>query len=73
MTLPIRAVGDVSDAELRALQSELASVGLLADAVAWAARRTPPAHVAEVVIQDEYTHDVVLDLGGGRWAALDAT
>ena len=32
----------------------------LADLLTWARRQSPPVHVAEIVTQDEYTHDIVL-------------
>lgn len=33
----------------------------------------PPWSVVDVVVQDEYSHDVVLGSKDGRWAVLDAT
>jgi hypothetical protein len=35
----------------------------LADLLDWAARQVPRVAVAEIVTQDEYTHDVVLPFG----------
>ncbi len=55
---------DASLAELRAFSS-------LHALLQWAfARRLD---VAEVVVQDEYSHDVVLPLPGGRWLVADCT
>jgi hypothetical protein len=55
------------------LSLEVGPLETLADVVAWAARRTPRATLADVVVQDEFTHDVVVDLGDGRAAVFDAT
>jgi hypothetical protein len=45
----------------------------LADAVAWGLAHTPPLVIAEVVTQDEYTHDVVLPYRDGRFLVYDTT
>lgn len=41
--------------------------------IAWALGCTPPRLVADVVIQDEYTHDVVVPYEGGRYLVYDST
>jgi len=33
----------------------------------------PPLAVDSIVTQDEYTHDVLVPLPGGRWLVLDTT
>lgn len=33
----------------------------------------PPWKVVDVVVQDEYSHDVILGTKDGRWAVLDVT
>lgn len=45
---------------LAALTAELAGLTILQDVIRWGFSRTPPSDVADVVIQDEFTHDVVL-------------
>ena len=52
------------------LTGELASFGMLSELVQWAARRG--AAIADVVIQDEFTHDVVVALGE-HWLVFDTT
>jgi hypothetical protein len=39
--------------------------------VGWAFSRQ--ADVAEVVVQDEFSHDVLIPLGGDRWLVADCT
>lgn len=51
-------------AELRAFSS-------LHQLLQWAFARK--LDVADVVVQDEYSHDVVLPLPGGRWLVADCT
>jgi hypothetical protein len=59
--------------DLAALAAAVAPLGTLADVVAFCAAREPRAAIADVVIQDEFTHDVVVALGGGRSLVFDAT
>lgn len=37
----------------------------LEDVVAWGLAQSPPRVVAKIVVQDEYTHDVVMPSEGG--------
>ena len=61
-------------AEERAtLERELAPLTALQDVVRWGFAQTPPCDVAEVVVQDEFTHDVVLPWRRERWLAFAAT
>jgi hypothetical protein len=50
-------------ASLAALRRDLAKLSSLADVVRWGLAASPPALVADVVVQDEYTHDVILPWG----------
>jgi hypothetical protein len=45
----------------------------LTDAVAWGLAHRPPLIVAEVITQDEYTHDVLLPYRDARWIVYDTT
>jgi hypothetical protein len=44
----------------------------LADVILWGLARTPPAVIADVIVHDEYTHDVLLP-DGARWLVFDTT
>ncbi len=46
--------------QLAALKLELKGLTILQDVIRWGFAQTPPSDVADVVIQDEFTHDVVL-------------
>ena len=61
-----------------ATRDELAAVvaahRTLEDVVRWGLLRQPPAVIAEVVVQDEYTHDVIFQgATDGPAIVLDAT
>jgi hypothetical protein len=56
-----------------ALAAEVARHATLGDVVRWALADSPPRLVAEVVVQDEYTHDVVLPGRDGLWLVYDTT
>lgn len=55
------------------LEAQLAPLTSLQDVVRWAFSLRPPADVHEVVVQDEFSHDVVLRWRDGRWLAFDTT
>ena len=61
------------EAERAALAAAVAPLETLADVVAFCAERAPRASIVDVVIQDEFTHDVVVKIGGGRSLVFDAT
>lgn len=45
----------------------------LADVLQWARASTLPRPILEILTQDEYTHDVVLQLGPDRYLVYDTT
>lgn len=55
------------------LESALQPLRTLGDVLAWARAQAPPWSVAEIVTQDEYTHDVVLEASGRPYLAFDTT
>ena len=71
--VPFTAIGRIPSEVVRQLASELAPLFTLAEVLAWARRTTPPRQVAEIVTQDEYTHDVVLALDDSHFLVFDAT
>jgi hypothetical protein len=40
---------------------------------AWGRQQSPPVHPADVIKQDEFTHDVLVPLGSGRWLVYGTT
>ena len=45
----------------------------LEEVVRYALAATPPRLIHSVVVQDEYTHDVVVPAGAGRYLVYDTT
>ena len=58
---------------LEALRAELAGIRTLEDVVRWGLRQSPSCEIADVVTQDEYTHDVVVVWRAGYHLVFDAT
>lgn len=56
-----------------ALRAFLDGQSSLHDVVVAALARNPPLLIADVVVQDEYTHDVVLPWAEGVWLVYDTT
>jgi hypothetical protein len=71
--VPVSAAGAVDSRLLARAARELAQRHSLADVLQWAREQRPPRQVAEIVTQDEYTHDVVLPFDGGHFLVFDAT
>ncbi len=59
----IEARGHVDAAALSSIETLVAAQKTLEDVVRWGLAKRPPCMIELVVVQDEYTHDVVL-----RWA-----
>lgn len=75
MSLPstIEIREGVSPAVLPAIEAVLATQKTLEDVVRWALSQTPARLIERVVVQDEYTHDVVLAWSEGVYLVYDTT
>ncbi|MCP3144659.1 hypothetical protein [Pyxidicoccus xibeiensis] len=71
--VPLTDRAGLSPAQRASLERELAPLGMLQDVVRWGFAHTPPRDVAEVVVQDEFTHDVVVPWEDGRYLVFDTT
>lgn len=71
--VPLKDHSGLPAAERTALERELAPLTLLQDVVRWGFADTPPRDVTEVVVQDEFTHDVVVPWKNGRYLVFDTT
>lgn len=56
-----------------AVEALFATQKTLEDVVRWGLQQKPLQIVQDVVIQDEYTHDVILQHPSGLWLVYDAT
>jgi len=71
--IPFHDYAGLAPGERAALTTAIKDLRTLADVLAWAPTQTPARSVAEIVTQDEYTHDVVLEAGGQPYLAFDTT
>jgi|SoiMethySBSTD1v2_1073268.scaffolds.fasta_scaffold649440_2 hypothetical protein len=71
--IPLHDHAALPAAERETLTAAVQALPTLADVLAWAPSQTPPLTVAEIVTQDEYTHDVVLEAIGRPYLAFDTT
>jgi hypothetical protein len=59
--------------EVSGLESMLRPLTTLERVVRWAFSLVPPRDITEVVVQDEFSHDVVLAWTSGRYLVFDTT
>jgi hypothetical protein len=71
--IPLHDHAGLSPGEYVALETAVQRLQTLADVLAWAPKQVPARSVAEIVTQDEYTHDVVLEASGRPSLAFDTT
>jgi hypothetical protein len=71
--IPLHDHATLPAAERAALTAAVQTLRTLADVLAWAPSQTPSWSVVEIVTQDEYTHDVVLEAMGRPYLAFDTT
>jgi len=55
------------------LEREVLPLGSLQEVVRWSFAQTPPVPVAGVVVQDEFSHDVVMQWHQGQFLVFDTT
>ncbi|MFO0590146.1 MAG: hypothetical protein U0441_21570 [Polyangiaceae bacterium] len=61
-------------AQVRAsIRATFASQRTMEDVVRWALAQKPPRLVEDVIVQDEYTHDVVIQHPAGVYLVYDTT
>jgi len=58
--IPVRTAEAVDAPLIAQVEHTFRECYTLAELLAWARRQSPRVHVAEIVTQDEYTHDIIL-------------
>jgi len=58
--IPVRTAEAVAAALIDQVEQTFQECYTLAELLTWARRQSPRVDVAEIVTQDEYTHDIVL-------------
>ena len=70
---PIENRADLEASEFAALARELAQHRSIKHAVEWLLRQASPTVPADMVTQDEFSHDVLCPWTAGRWLVYDVT
>jgi hypothetical protein len=63
----------VGPGEISHFQAELKDQRTLGDVLAWLRNQQPPRSVTDILTQDEYTHDVIVQWSDHRYLVFDAT
>lgn len=71
--VPVSAAGAVDRAIVGQLEARLRTMSTLGNVLAWSRRLSPPRSVAEIVTQDEYTHDVIMAFDDRHYLVFDTT
>jgi len=71
--VPVTKSGNVASDELSRFQSELKDQRTLGDVLAWLRTQNPSRSVTDILTQDEYTHDVVVEWSDRLYLVFDAT
>lgn len=69
----ITVMGEVDAAAVAALEPIVAAQKTLEDVTRWALAARPPRRIERIVVQDEYTHDVVLRCDERVYLVYDTT
>jgi hypothetical protein len=62
-TVPVRSTEPVDAAFVQQVAEAFEARHTLAHLMRWSAAQVPRVQIAEIITQDEYTHDVVLPFG----------
>lgn len=63
----------LDDASHALLARTFGAFTMLEQVLDWGRGQEPPLRVEDVVTQDEYTHDVLVPIPGGRYLVFDTT
>ncbi len=71
--IPFKSVARLPADELARVREQVAAHEGLVQIFAWGRQQTPPIHPADVVKQDEFTHDVLVPFPNDRWVVYGTT
>ncbi len=72
-SVPLHDYAALQASDRARLEQQVQGQRTLADVLAWSRAQSPPLSVAEIVTQDEYTHDVVVPLAADLVLVYDTT
>jgi hypothetical protein len=73
MPIPFTDFANLSSSEREELLRVVDLHAGLDDVFAWGRKQSPPVQPADVIKQDEFTHDVLVPLPSGRWLVYGTT
>lgn len=73
MILSIFDYAKTSPDERSFIERTFGHLTMLSQVLDWGRREQPPVVVADIITQDEYTHDVLLPFVHGRYLNFDTT
>ena len=71
--VPVTAQPPLASERLAGVREILRTHATLQDVMDWCRSQGPRRDLADVVVQDEFTHDIVLGLGDDLFAVYDTT
>jgi hypothetical protein len=71
--VPIENRANLGEADFGRIAEAVAGHRSIRHAIAWFARQVPPLVPADMVTQDEFSHDILVAYPGGLWLVYDST
>ena len=71
--VPVAGAGSIAPNEIADFQRQLKDQRTLGDVLSWLRAQDPPRSVTDILTQDEYTHDVIVQWSDRRYLSFDAT
>ena len=71
--VPVENRADLPAADFAALAEVVSAQRSMKHVLDWALGRRPPLDLADMVTQDEFSHDFLVAYPGGLWLAYDST
>ena len=72
-TFPIENRGNVASAVFAPIAEAVASHRSMKHALDWLVSHDPPLTLNDMVTQDEFSHDILVQYPGGLWLVYDST
>jgi hypothetical protein len=73
MSVPLTDYADLGPQDKAQFEAMLSSLTSLERVLAWGRSQRSPYVIDEILTQDEYTHDVMMAVEGGRYLVFDTT
>ena len=71
--VPVTEIGSIDRDLYGRIAPQLRAQRTLGDVLSWGRAQSPPRSVTEIVTQDEYTHDVLVEIDAPHYLVFDTT